>query len=153
MSIEIERKFLVSGDSYKSVATVGRRIRQGYICRGGGRTVRVRQRDDKAFLTIKGPSADGGLSRYEFETEIAPEDAAELFKLCEPGIVDKTRWIVGRWEIDEFHGPLAPLVLAEIELAAPDEPFDLPPFIGEEVTGQKQYYNTFLAALAAAKEA
>ena len=93
MGLEIERKFLVKGD-YKTQATSSTRIKQGYICSERGRTVRVRLRDTKAYLTIKGPSRDNGLSRYEFEKEITFDEALSLFALCEPGIVDKVRWLV-----------------------------------------------------------
>lgn len=107
MALEIERKFLVTGD-YKSLATSHSRIVQGYICSERGRTVRVRLRDERGYLTIKGPSNNGGLSRYEFEYEISKDEALSLFRLCEPGIVDKIRWLVpaGRhtFEVDEFFG-------------------------------------------------
>ena len=92
--MEIERKFLVRDDSYRRLARSSSRIKQGYICSDRGRTVRVRLRDNQAFLTIKGPSADGGLSRYEFEKEISLDEAEHLLQLCEPGIIDKTRYLV-----------------------------------------------------------
>ena len=146
--IEIERKFLVTDDSYKQLATSHSRIRQGYICSGNGRTVRVRQRGDKGYLTIKGPSADGGLSRYEFEKEITLDEADHLFQLCEPGIIDKTRYLVPSgshtFEVDEFYGDNQGLIMAEVELSRPDEPFIAPPFIGKEVTGDRRYYNSHL---------
>ena len=106
--MEIERKFLVKDRSYRQQAHSSSHIRQGYICSERGRTVRVRQRDDEAFITIKGPSADGGLSRYEFEKAISLEEAEQLLLLCEPGIIDKTRYLVSSgshtFEVDEFHG-------------------------------------------------
>ena len=146
--LEIERKFLVVGDDYKRLATSQSHIKQGYICGGHGRTVRVRRRDHCAFLTIKGPSLDGGLSRYEFEKEITLDEADHLFQLCEPGIIDKTRYLVpsGRhtFEVDEFYGDNEGLVMAEVELAAPDEPFEKPDFIGPEVTGDRRFYNSYL---------
>jgi CYTH domain-containing protein len=146
--LEIERKFLVVGDDYKKAATSHSRIRQGYICSGRGRTVRVRQRDQQAFLTIKGPSLDGGLSRYEFEKEITIDEAEHLFQLCEPGIIDKTRYLVpsGKhtFEVDEFYGDNEGLIMAEVELASPDEPYEKPAFIGQEVTGDRRYYNSHL---------
>ena len=147
--MEIERKFLVRGDDYKRAATRSYRIKQGYICSGHGHTVRVRRRDDQAFLTIKGPSLDGGLSRYEFEKEITPDEADQLFRLCEPGIIDKTRYLVEAadghtFEVDEFYGDNEGLVVAEVELSAPDEPYVKPPFIGDEVTGDRRYYNSHL---------
>lgn len=147
MPLEIERKFLVTGE-YKSLAYAHSRIRQGYICSGGGRTVRVRIRGDKGYLTIKGPSNRVGMSRYEFETEIPVEDAQELMGLCEPGVVDKTRYLVkfGRhvFEVDEFYGDNEGLVMAEVELSDENEPFEKPDFIGKEVTGDRRYYNAHL---------
>lgn len=147
--LEIERKFLVKDDSYKQLAFDSSRIQQGYICSGHGRTVRVRRRDRSAFLTIKGPSLDGGLSRYEFEKEITLNEAEHLFKLCESGVIDKTRYLVksGRhtFEVDEFYGENEGLVMAEVELASPEESYEKPAFIGEEVTGDRRYYNSFLS--------
>lgn len=148
MSQEIERKFLVLDDSYKHEAFSSSHIRQGYICSERGRTVRIRIRDEHAFLTIKGPSLNGGLSRYEFEQEIPMDDAVYMLSFCEPGLVDKTRWLVrsGRhvFEVDEFHGENAGLVIAEVELQFEDEPYEKPDFIGEEVTGDRRYYNSQL---------
>ncbi len=147
-SMEIERKFLVKDNSYKRLAYASDRIRQGYICSSHGRTVRVRVRGCRAFLTIKGPSADGGLSRYEFEKEITPDEAEQLFLLCEPGVIDKTRYLVRSgnhtFEVDEFYGDNEGLVMAEVELSAPDEPYEKPDFIGKEVTGDRRYYNSHL---------
>lgn len=146
--LEIERKFLVRDDSYKQQAFSSSRIQQGYICSGHGRTVRVRRRDRSAFLTIKGPSFDGGLTRYEFEKEITLDEAENLFRLCEPGIIDKTRYLVKNgehtFEVDEFYGENQGLVVAEVELSSPDEPFEKPDFIGQEVTGDRRYYNSSL---------
>ncbi|MBO7141105.1 MAG: CYTH domain-containing protein [Prevotella sp.] len=149
--MEIERKFLVRDDSYKSMAQRSYRIRQGYICSGHGHTVRVRQRDRQGFLTIKGPSFDGGLSRYEFEKEITLDEATQLFRLCKQGIIDKTRYLVPvddghTFEVDEFYGDNEGLVIAEVELGAPDEPYARPPFLGEEVTGDRRYTNASLSA-------
>ena len=147
MGLEIERKFLVKGD-YKTQATSSTRIKQGYICSERGRAVRVRLRDTKAYLTIKGPSRDNGLSRYEFEKEITFDEALSLFALCEPGIVDKVRWLVPAgnhtFEVDEFFGDNAGLVVAEVELSRADEFFIKPDFIGKEVTGDRRYYNSQL---------
>ena len=147
MALEIERKFLVTGD-YKSRATSHSRIVQGYICSERGRTVRVRLRDERGYLTIKGPSNNGGLSRYEFEHEISKDEALSLFRLCEPGIVDKIRWLVpaGRhtFEVDEFFGENEGLVVAEVELGSEDEAFERPDFLGKEVTGDRRYYNSSL---------
>ena len=151
MNIETEKKFLVKDDGYKAQAVRSYRIRQGYLAHDSGRTVRVRIRDDEGFLTIKGPSIISG-SRPEWEKEISLQDAEDLFLLCKPGSVDKTRWIVpasgrvGRYfEVDEFHGENEGLVMAEIELGSPDEPFDRPSWLGEEVTDDRRYYNGYLA--------
>lgn len=146
--LEIERKFLVVGDDFKRQAYSSSRIKQGYICSGHGRTVRVRIRDTRGYLTIKGPSADGGLSRYEFEQEIGFDDAEQLMKLCEPGIIDKTRYLVKSgehtFEVDEFYGENEGLVMAEVELRSADEHYEKPDFIGREVTGDHRYYNSHL---------
>ena len=146
--LEIERKFLVLDDSYKQLSYSSSHIQQGYICSERGRTVRVRIRDDRAYLTIKGPSENGGLSRYEFELEIPLEDGKQMMQLCEPGIIDKTRWLVksGKhtFEVDEFFGDNEGLVVAEVELAYEDEPYKKPDFIGKEVTGDRRYYNSQL---------
>ena len=146
--LEIERKFLVKDDSYRQLAYSSSRILQGYICSGHGRTVRVRLRGDCGYLTIKGPSMDGGLSRYEFEKEITTEEAEQLFRLCEPGVIDKTRYLVKSgqhtFEVDEFYGDNEGLVMAEVELRSADEPFEKPDFIGKEVTGDRRFYNSHL---------
>ena len=148
MALEIERKFLVLDDSYKHEAFSKSHIQQGYICSERGRTVRIRIRNDRAYITIKGPSLNGGLSRYEFEQEIPLDDARKLLTLCDPGIIDKTRWLVKAgnhtFEVDEFHGDNDGLVVAEVELSAEDEAFEKPHFIGKEVTGDRRYYNSQL---------
>lgn len=147
MALEIERKFLVRGE-YKRLATSSSRIIQGYICSLRGRTVRVRLRDDKSFLTIKGPSRQGGLTRYEFEKEITRDEGLSLLSLCEPGIIDKVRWLVPAgdhvFEVDEFFGENEGLVVAEVELASEEETFERPPFLDREVTGVRRYYNSCL---------
>lgn len=151
MNIETERKFLVQDEGFKAQAVENHRIRQGYIAHDGGRTVRVRLWDDTGVLTIKGPSMDGGMSRYEWEKEISREEAEDLFLLCKPGMVDKTRWIIPagerKFEVDEFHGENEGLVMAEIELGSPDEAFERPSWLGDEVTGDKRYYNSYLARI------
>lgn len=133
------------------MATAVHRIRQGYISSSHGVTVRVRTVDSRGFLTIKGPSHDGGLSRYEFEKEITATEAAELMKLCEPGIIDKSRYLVpaGKhtFEVDEFYGDNDGLIMAEVELASPSEPFVRPSFLGREVTGDKRFYNSHMRKL------
>lgn len=148
MAIEIERKFLVKDDSYKQMAYSSSRIAQGYICSARGRTVRVRIRDEKGYLTIKGPADMQGLGRYEWEKEIPLHEAQELMRLCEPGMIDKTRYLVrsGKhvFEVDEFYGENEGLTIAEVELASEEEAYSKPGFIGEEVTGDVRYYNSFL---------
>lgn len=149
MNIEIERKFLVKDESFKSMATESHRLTQGYICKESGRTVRVRLWDDKGYLTIKGAGSASGMSRYEWEKEISAEDARDLFMLCQSGIIDKTRYIVpvdGKtFEVDEFYGENAGLVMAEIELESEDSPFTRPSWLGDEVTGDRRYYNSMLS--------
>ena len=148
MALEIERKFLVKDDSYKRMAYHASRIAQGYICSSRGRTVRVRIRDDKGYLTIKGPFDQQGLGRYEWEKEIPLGEAQELMKLCEPGMIDKTRYLVraGKhvFEVDEFYGENEGLTIAEVELESEDESYEKPDFVGDEVTGDVRYYNSFL---------
>lgn len=147
MSTEIERKFLVSGTAWKT-RSPGRRLRQGYLSLDRQRTVRVRLVDDQAWLTIKGPTV--GVTRTEFEYPIPAADARELLeRFCLPPLIDKTRYEVRhgghRWEIDEFHGANEGLVVAEIELASEDEPFERPPWLGEEVSADPRYFNASLA--------
>ncbi len=158
MQIETERKFLVLDDGYKAQAVESHRIRQGYIAHDMGRSVRVRILDDKGILTVKGPFIGLG-SRPEWEKEISLKEAEDLFRLCKPGSIDKTRWIVPIdsfaslgmtgsrrfFEVDEFHGENEGLVMAEIELKSQDEAFERPSWLGEEVTGDKRYYNGYLA--------
>ena len=145
MAQEIERKFLVIGE-YKSLAFAKSRIVQGYISSARGRTVRIRIRDDKGYLTIKGASNASGTSRYEWEKELSLPEAEEPMKLCEPGIIDKTRYLVPyeghMFEVDEFYGENEGLVLAEVELESADEPFACPSFLGREVTGDRRFYNS-----------
>lgn len=147
MNIEIERKFLVCGE-YKSKAYSHSHIEQGYFDSAPGRTIRIRIRDDKAYLTIKGPSNQAGLARYEFETEVSLEDGRQLMALCRPGRIDKTRWLIKNGkhtiEVDEFHGDNDGLVMAEIELGSEDEEYEKPDFLGKEVTGDRRYYNSHL---------
>ncbi len=148
MAQEIERKFLVLDDSFKREAFSKSHIQQGYICSERGRTVRIRIRDERAYITIKGPSVNGGLSRYEFEQEVPMEEADQLMKLCEPGVIEKTRWLVKSgnhtFEVDEFFGDNEGLVMAEVELKSEDECYEKPHFIGKEVTGDRRYYNSQL---------
>lgn len=155
--MEIERKYLVTSDCYKELAVARYHIRQGYISREKTGTVRVRITDDRAYLTIKGKPAAGHFARYEWEKEIDVHDAEELMKLCQGTIIDKTRWIVPAetvdnlqltvdnlqliWEVDEFHGKHEGLVVAEIELNNEEQSFEIPDFIGDEVTHDSRYYN------------
>ena len=143
---EIERKFLVTGE-FKSLATESIRITQGYLCSVPERNVRVRMKGDKGFITIKGISSSG-ISRFEWEQEIPVADAEELLKICEPGIINKTRYLVPAekhtFEVDEFYGDNEGLVVAEIELTSEDETFEKPAFLGREVTMDLRYYNSML---------
>lgn len=145
MATEIERKFLVQGTSWRQGAGVP--FSQGYLNRDKERTVRVRIAGDKAFLTIKGVSR--GASRAEFEYEIPVADAGQLLKLSDGPLVEKTRYLVvhdgATWEVDEFRGENAGLVVAEIELTSEGQPFTRPPWLGEEVTQDSRYLNSSLA--------
>ena len=145
--IEIERKFLVLSDSYKKMAHGHSRIQQGYIYSGKGKAIRVRTRDNRSYLTIKGPHPRPGAC-YEFEKEITLKEGQQLMLLCEPSIIDKERWLVDykghTFEVDEFFGDNEGLVTAEVELSSVDESVELPDFIGEEVTGNPDYYNSHL---------
>lgn len=146
MALEIERKFLVKNDGYKQMASNSIFISQGYLSRDPQRTVRIRIRDDKGFITVKGITK--GAVREEYEYEIPADDARDMLKLCDGHIVEKRRWYVNfeghLWEVDEFAGSLAPLTVAEIELPSADTSFGRPPFIGREVTGDPHYYNSNL---------
>ena len=146
MAQEIERKFLVVGE-YKHLAHTSYRLMQGYIA-SGRRTVRVRISDERAWLTIKGPSKNGGLSRYEWEKEIGKSEALELMELSEGALIDKRRYLVEyegyTFEVDEFYGDNEGLTLAEVELKSEDEEFACPEWLGAEVTGIKRYYNSHL---------
>ncbi|MBO6306389.1 MAG: CYTH domain-containing protein [Paludibacteraceae bacterium] len=147
---EIERKFLVRSEEFKLQTVSSYEIIQGYLCKEPGKTIRIRIRDTRAFLTIKSSRLREGLAKFEWEKEIDIADAKELMHLCLPGEIHKTRYIVPApsyegaercWEVDVFHGRLEGLILAEIELGNEDEPFVRPEWLGEEVTGQAQYYN------------
>ena len=145
--LEIERKFLVHNRmDWKRLASSCSHIQQGYFA--AVNTVRVRIRDDKGYLTIKGPSRNGGLSRYEFEKEITLQEAQQLMLLCESGVIDKHRYLVPyaghTFEVDEFHGDNDGLVMAEVELKSENEPFESPDFIGKEVTGDRRFYNSHM---------
>ncbi|MFA6830908.1 MAG: CYTH domain-containing protein [Bacteroidaceae bacterium] len=153
MGLEIERKFLLKGP-FKELATSSSHIIQGYMPTQPGVTVRVRIRDEKGFLTIKGNSSLDGLSRYEWEKGIPLSEANELLKLCFKGTIDKTRYLIPyqgvTYEVDEFHGKLEGFTLAEIELNDEIQEFPRAPFLGKEVTGNPHYYNSVLLRLSLA---
>ena len=147
--IEIERKFLVKSEAYKNEATSKKRIVQGFLNTHPNRTVRVRIKGDKGFLTIKGISNEKGTSRFEWEKEIDPKEAEALLNLCEETIIDKTRYEIPIggfiFEVDEFQKANEGLVIAEIELQGENEEFERPEWLGVEVTGQIKYYNSQLS--------
>lgn len=147
MANEIERKFLVNGE-YKTLASKTLPIIQGYLSSVPGRTVRMRIKGDKAFITIKGDGNQSGTTRFEWEKEIEFEEAKNLLNLCEPGIISKTRFLVPcgnhTFEVDEFYGENEGLTVAEIELKSEDEPFEKPDWLGKEVTGDVKYFNASL---------
>lgn len=146
MAKEIERTFLVDDDSFRKMSSFTVHILQGYLNRDPERTVRIRIRNDSAFFTVKGKTV--GCERDEFEYEIPLEDGLEMLKLCSGKILDKTRYIVpfGNfvWEVDEYHGDLQGLIVAEVELPNANVDVPLPPFVGKEVTGDPKYYNSQL---------
>ncbi len=146
MAKEIERKFLVTGDAWRK-STTGSIYRQGYLCRTPERTVRVRLAADRGFVTIKGITT--GAVRDEFEYEIPAADAETMLTdLCEKPLIEKTRYRVNHagltWEIDEFHGDNAGLIVAEVELQAADQQIEKPAWVGREVTDDPRYYNASL---------
>jgi adenylate cyclase len=147
--IEIERKFLVTSDSYKTMAFANHEISQGYLNSTPERTVRVRIKGNKGYLTIKGKGSESGMSRFEWEKEIELSEAKLLLELCEIGVISKTRYEikVGNhiFEVDEFYGENEGLILAEIELQSEIEPFETPYWLGLEVTNDNRYYNSYLS--------
>ena len=147
MSLEIERKFLVSED-FSSEITSSARIVQGYLASSPAVSVRVRVYGDKGFMTVKGRTSESGMSRFEWEKEISVDEALALLQLCGGGVIDKVRHIVpfaGHiFEVDVFHGTNEGLVMAEVELSSEDEVFEKPSWLGEEVTGDARYYNSML---------
>ncbi|AOW08584.1 CYTH domain-containing protein [Flavobacterium gilvum] len=147
--VEIERKFLVTSNAFKAESFTQNRIKQGYLSSVPERTVRVRIKGNKGFLTIKGISNESGLTRFEWEKEIPVEEAEKLLLLCESGVIDKTRFEVRSGnhiiEIDEFYGENEGLILAEIELKSETESYEKPVWLGEEVTNDKRYYNAYLS--------
>ena len=147
MAQEIEKKFLVAGDFRQSVRKATR-ITQGYLSTVPERPVRVRDQVDKGYITIKGIGSESGASRFEWEKEIPVEEVMELLKICEPGVIDKTRYLVDvgshTFEVDEFYGDNEGLTVAEVELGSEDEAFERPQWLGQEVTGDMKYYNSML---------
>ena len=147
--IEIERKFLVISDAFKDEAHQKHRIIQGFLNRDPERTVRVRLKDDKGILTVKGLSSDDGLSRFEWEKEIPKSEAESLLTLCKKGIIDKIRYEIKvdnhLFEVDEFFGENTGLIVAEVELNNENEVFTKPNWLGKEVTGILKYYNSQLS--------
>lgn len=147
--IEIERKFLVKSNDFKNEAFKKTRIIQGFLNTDPNRTVRVRLKNEKGFITVKGKSSDDGLSRFEWEKEIIKDDAKALLKLCEATPIDKTRYEIKAgnhiFEVDEFYGKNEGLIIAEIELNNENDTFIKPKWLGDEVTGQIKYYNSQLS--------
>lgn len=147
--IEIERKFLVTSADYRKLAKQSQNISQGFLNTDPERTVRIRTQRDKGFLTIKGKSNLSGTTRYEWECELPLSEAESLMELCEKGVIEKVRYIVpyGKhiFEIDEFLGTNQGLVIAEVELQHENEAFEKPDWLGQEVTGNIRYYNSYLS--------
>ena len=148
MGVEIEKKFLVDGD-FLPFITASERIVQGYLSSVPERNVRVRIKGGKGYLTIKGMGNESGTSRFEWEKEIAVAEAEKLLKICEPGVIEKIRYLVPEksgltFEVDVFEGENKGLIIAEIELPAEDHPFEKPAWLGDEVTGLTPYYNASL---------
>lgn len=145
---EIERKFLVKGN-FKKFVSKETKIVQGFLSTVPERTVRIRIKGDQGFLTVKGIGNKSGASRYEFEKEISLVDAKDLMEICEPGVIDKTRFLVPVsddlvFEVDEFYGENEGLTVAEIELPTEETTFEKPEWLGEEVTGDVRFYNSML---------
>ena len=151
MSVEIERKFLVKNTNFKQESFHEKHIKQGYLNSDKNRTVRIRIANDKAFMTIKGKSNAAGTTRFEWEKEIKKEEAEGLLLLCEPSIIEKTRYLVRAdhhtFEVDEFYGDNKGLVIAEVELNDENEKFTKPDWLDEEVTGDAKYYNSSISKL------
>ena len=148
MGYEIERKFLVKGE-YKSKSFKSFAIKQGYLSASGINVVRVRTKGDKAFITVKSSAIGDSIVRREWEYEIPVKDAEEMLLLCQEGVISKTRYLVevGKhvFEVDEFYGDNEGLLIAEVELGHEDEPYEIPEWLGKEVTGNVRYYNSFLS--------
>jgi CYTH domain-containing protein len=149
MALEIERKFLVNSDTYRKEAFNSYTLKQGFLNSHKKRTVRVRLKKDKGYITVKGKSSKNGVSRFEWEKEIPFNEAESLLKFCEKGIITKTRFEVKSgnhtFEVDEFFGDNDGLIIAEVELKSESEAFVKPNWLGKEVTGVIKYYNSQLA--------
>ena len=149
--IEIERKFLVLSDNYKKEANKKERIVQGFLNTNPERTVRIRIKGEKGFITVKGKSNGEGTTRFEWEKGIPVSEAQELLQLCEKGVLEKVRYEVPLgnhvFEVDEFFGDNKGLTVAEVELSSENEIFEKPSWLGSEVTGQIKYYNSQLSNL------
>jgi len=147
--IEIERKYRVKNTDFLDHCEISYRICQGYLNSSSERTVRVRTKNEKGYITIKGKSNDLGTTRFEWEKEIQQNEALELLKLCEDFIIEKTRYVVKYneqlFEVDVFHGDNEGLIIAELELNDENEFIDLPDWIGEELTGDIRFYNSYLS--------
>lgn len=149
MHQEIERKFLVNSETFLKEDTKRKYIKQGYLNSNKNRTVRIRIAEDTAFITIKGKTNDAGTTRFEWEKSISIKEAQSLLLLCEPSIIEKHRYYIDYkthlFEVDVFYGENEGLVLAEIELQSENESFEKPFWLGEEVTGNLEYYNSYLS--------
>ena len=147
--VEIERKFLVTSNAFKAEATSKTRIVQGFLSTDPSRTVRIRIKGEKGFITIKGKSDAEGLSRFEWEKEIAISEAEALLQLCLPGAIDKFRYEIPLgnviFEVDEFFAANEGLIVAEVELQSTNQTFQTPSWLGKEVTGENKYYNSQLS--------
>tara|TARA_B110000459_G_scaffold163313_1_gene180061 strand:- start:528 stop:998 length:471 start_codon:yes stop_codon:yes gene_type:complete len=147
--IEIERKFLITSNSYREQASTKAVLTQGYLSSSPERTVRIRLIDQTGYITVKGKSNESGLSRFEWEKEISKPEAEALLELCEETVISKTRFKVRiedhLFEVDEFDGPNKGLVIAEVELGSENEVFSKPNWLGDEVTDDKKYYNSNLS--------
>ena len=147
--IEIERKFKVKNTTFLANATQSYKITQGYLNSNKNRTVRVRIKDSKGFITVKGIGSADGTSRFEWEKEILLQDAQALLNLCEDFIIDKTRYIIPFehvcFEVDVFEGANKGLILAEVELTSVNQKFNKPDWLGDELTGDNRFYNAYLS--------
>ena len=147
--LEIERKYMAKNTTFLTESKISYQIKQGYLNSAPERTVRVRTKNEKGYITIKGKSNESGTTRFEWEKEIPFNEAVELLKLCEDYIIEKTRYIVDfqekTFEIDVFEGDNKGLIIVEVELNNDNETIELPDWLGEEITGDKRYYNSYIS--------